>query len=56
MEEFKSLRKIAEEVHQYQHDNFEAQMQRVDRGEISLAMAIVILNGGYIILEGKNEA
>lgn len=42
-EPWKSPRKVEEEIRQYGLDRFERQMQRVDRGELPRALAIVAL-------------
>lgn len=42
-EQWKSPRKVEEEVRQYQIERFERQMQMVDRGELSRELAIVAL-------------
>lgn len=41
--EWKSPRKVEEEIRQYHLDRFERQMQAVDRGDIPLAIGIQAL-------------
>lgn len=43
MSEYKSPRKIEEEIKQYRHRRFETYMQMVDRGELTRALAIAAL-------------
>lgn len=42
-EQWRSPRKVEEEIRQYKHDRFERQMQMVDRGDLPRAIAIQAL-------------